>query len=192
MQTKQHIYLVHGYTSNANANWFPDLKEKLSADHTEVHIFNMPDSAHPKEKQWLDFLKNEIDEIKPGSIFIGHSLGCVAILNFLEDRDLQQVASLYLISGFVEETPIDKLAEFVCRKIDYSKFINAVNTRVVIAAKDDDIVPYSYTEILAQKLQAEFILLDEGGHFMDRDGFTRFPFLINKIKQELSAPDQKF
>jgi len=185
MTQPYNIYVVHGYTANSQANWYPDLKNHLESENITVHVFDMPNSHAPVEKEWLDFLEANITNFNDKSIFIGHSLGCVAILRFLEDKSTDNIESLFLVSGFVEDSPILELSEFVKSKIDYSKFIKTIKNRVVISAKDDDIVPYRYSEILAERLNARFKLLEFGKHFIGRDGFTTFPYLINLIQNTI-------
>lgn len=186
MTQSYNIYVVHGYTASSQANWYPDLKNNLASKGIVVHVFDMPNSHNPTEKEWLDFLEAKITNFDEKSIFIGHSLGCVAILRFLEDKNMNNIESLFLVSGFVEDSPISELSEFVKRKINYSKFIETIKNRVVVSAEDDDIIPYQYSEILAKKLNAQFVLLKNGRHFIDRDGFTEFTYLINLVKKQLS------
>jgi len=185
MNKSYNIYVVHGYTASSQANWYPDLKKQLESKKVTVHVFDMPNPHAPIEKEWLDFLETNIANFDTKSIFIGHSLGCVAILNFLENKNTNNIESLYLISGFVEDSPIAELSEFVRRKINYSKFIETIENRVVISAEDDDIVPYQYSEILAKRINAQFRLLKTGKHFIDRDGCTIFPFLLEQIGEIL-------
>ena len=177
------IYVVHGYTANSTSNWFPYLKHNLETEQTKVHVFDMPNSQHPSFDEWINHLEQQITETNQKSIFIGHSLGCVTILNYLMNKNLDQVVSTILVSGFVEQSPIQKLAEFMHQKIDYKKIINGIPNRVIISAQDDDIIPPSYSEELAKKIQAEFILLDHGKHFIDRDGFYEFPLLVDLVKK---------
>lgn len=186
MKEIYNIFVVHGYTANADSNWFPDLKKNLESENIRVHIFNMPHSMSPKEKEWLDFLQCQIGELREKSIFIGHSLGCITILRYLEKLNIQNVESLYLVSGFSEESPIAEISEFVKESIDYPKFINSIKQRYVISAKDDDIIPYLNSEKLAERLEAQFILLDKGKHFIDRDGFNKFPLLIKLVRDNLN------
>lgn len=185
MTQPYNIYVVHGYTANSKANWYPDLKNHLESENITVHIFDMPNSHAPVEKEWLDFLERGITNFDDKSIFIGHSLGCVAILRFLEDKNTDNIESLFLVSGFVEVSPIPELSKFVKEKIDYSKFVETIENRVVLSAEDDDIVPYLYSEVLAKKLNAQFKLLETGKHFIDRDGFTEFPYLINLVQRTI-------
>lgn len=183
MAQPYNIYVVHGYTANSQANWYPDLKNHLESENVAIHIFDMPNSHAPVEKEWLDFLEAKITNFDEKSIYIGHSLGCATILKFLEDKNTDNIESLFLVSGFVENSPIPELSEFVKEKINYAKFIKTISNRIVISAEDDDIIPYQYSEILAKKLNAQFNLLRTGKHFIDRDGFIKFLYLTNLIQE---------
>lgn len=55
--------------------------------------------------------------------------------------------------------------------------------RLTITAKDDDIVPSSATKEMAEKLESELIVLEEGKHFIGRDGYTSFPRIYTEIKK---------
>ncbi len=180
MEQIYNIYVIHGYTANSSSNWFPDLKNNLESENIKVHVFDMPNSQEPNAEEWINHLESNIKQLGEKSIFIGHSLGCVTILNYLANKNIE---SMFLVSGFVEKSPIEVLSEFMKKEIDYSKFIKTIKNRIVISAEDDDIIPYRYSEILAKKLHAKFILLKEGKHFIDRDGFDKFPFLIELIKE---------
>jgi predicted alpha/beta hydrolase family esterase len=178
-----YIYLIHGYTASKNSNWFPSFKKELQHKNVIVNVLEMPNSKAPKLKEWQEYLEKTVPSFNERTIFIGHSLGCVAILNFLNNKNFKNFNGLFLVSGFVEETPIPELSEFVQTKLDYTSIQNQVKNRVSISAKDDDIIPYEYSEKLAQKLDTEFILLDKGKHFIDRDGIYEFPELVNEVKK---------
>lgn len=179
---KYKIYLIHGYTASPEANWFPYLKKELENDTVEIYILNMPNSQNPKLNEWIEHMDNSIKEYDENTIFIGHSLGCVTILNFLAKNSSKKIKGLFLISGFIEDSPIPALLEFVQPVLNYDVIIKLTKNRIVISAKDDDIINYEYSQILAKKIQSKFILLDKGKHFIDRDNFIEFPLLVGKIK----------
>ncbi|WP_196894834.1 RBBP9/YdeN family alpha/beta hydrolase [Aureivirga marina] len=181
-EEKQKIYLIHGYTANPNANWFPHFKKELEKENFEVIIPSMPNSQAPKLKEWEKHLNNEIQYLDEKTILIGHSLGCVSLLHYLNQKNTK-IHSLYLISGFTEKTPIPELQEFVEIDLDYKKIKKSCSKIISISAKDDDIISFKFSEELAIKLESSFHLLNEGKHFIDQDGFTKFPFLIGKIKE---------
>lgn len=179
------IYVIHGYTANSKSNWFPYLKENLKTENVKVHIFDMPNSTHPLFKEWLSHLEGQITETREKSIFIGHSLGCAAILSYLMDKKPQNAESIFLVSGFAEKSPIKELSGFMQKKADYRWIMENIPNRFVISAKDDDIVPSRYSEELAEKIKAQFILLKQGGHFIDRDGFKEFPLLVELVRKAI-------
>ena len=180
---KHNIYLIHGYTASPNSNWFQDLKNSLESDFIKVSILNMPDSQDPKLNDWINYMKNHIKDINEETIFIGHSLGCVSILNFLNQFNTAKIKGVFLISGFIESSPIPELIEFVKPKLNYKYLKEITKTRIAISAIDDDIIPFEYSKTMAEKIDAKFTLLEEGKHFIDRDGFTKFPFLVKEIKK---------
>ncbi|WP_428740869.1 RBBP9/YdeN family alpha/beta hydrolase [Tenacibaculum sp.] len=180
---KHKIYLIHGYTASPDSNWFQDLKNNLENEFINVSILNMPDSQNPKLNGWINHMENHIKDIDEHTIFIGHSLGCVSILNFLNQFKATKIKGLFLISGFVESSPIPELIEFVKPKLNYNHLKEITKTRVAISAIDDDIIPFEYSKIMAEKLDAKFTLLEEGKHFIDRDNFTKFPFLVKEITE---------
>ncbi|WP_133534601.1 RBBP9/YdeN family alpha/beta hydrolase [Tenacibaculum caenipelagi] len=178
---KHNIYLIHGYTASPDSNWFQNFKQSLENDFIEVSILEMPDSLAPKLNDWVSYMENHIKEIDENTIFIGHSLGCISILNFLNKFKTTKIKGLFLISGFVESSPIPELIEFLKPKLNYNHLKEITKTRVAISAIDDDIIPYQYSKTMAEKLDAKFTLLKKGKHFIDRDGFTKFPFLVKEI-----------
>ncbi len=182
---KHTIYLIHGYTASPEANWFPDFRKQLESDTVAVHILKMPNSHQPDFEEWVNHMDNEIIDFDENSIFVGHSLGCVTALNYLSKYSSKKIMGLYMISGFVEGSPIPELLPFVKNVLSYSKLIKQAAIRVAITAKDDDIVPYQYSTILAEKLEADLTILETGKHFIDRDGFTAFPLLIKQIKETI-------
>lgn len=183
MRQKTRIYIVHGYTASPRSHWFPWLKEQFDSADVEVHILDMPDSADPKLDKWMDHLRNSATEINENTIFIGHSLGCVTSLKFIVENN-QKIKGIVLVSGFIDSSPLPELQEFVDEKLDCEAVKRLVSHRVAIAAKDDDIVPYNYTKEMASKLDTDFYLLDEGKHFLDRDGYLDLPIVkveLNKM-----------
>ena len=179
---KYKIYLIHGYMSSPEANWFPYLKKELECENVEVSILRIPNSKHPKFNEWIDHLDNTIKDYNEKTLFIGHSLGCVTLLNFLAKRSSKKIKGLFLISGFIEDCPIPEILEFVKPTINYETITKLTKHRTVISAKNDIVISFKYSQILAEKIDSEFILLNEGKHFTCKDNVTEFPFLVDKIK----------
>jgi len=180
---KTQVYLIHGYTASKTSNWFPSFKKELQSEKVDVIILDMPNSKNPQFNEWIGHIEKSIKNYDENSIFIGHSLGCVTLLNYLNINRLNSVKGLFLVSGFIEETPIPELEQFVQSELDFEYIINLTKNRIAISAIDDDIISHEYSQRMADKLNATFILLNEGKHFIDRDNFVNFPFLVNEVKK---------
>ncbi|QXE18516.1 alpha/beta hydrolase [Clostridium sp. 001] len=184
------IYVIHGYTSSNQAEWFPWLKEQFKNSPVKIHIPNMPDSDNPHLEPWLKHLRKNVLDIDENTIFIGHSLGCVTALRYILEKNIK-IKGAILVSGFINENPMEKqtegLQEFVDGPLDIARIKSLVQSRIVITAKDDDIVPTKATQKLAKELDANLMILSSGKHFIARDGYIDFPVLLNEIQNLINA-----
>lgn len=183
------IYLIHGFTASSKANWFPWLKEQLQKNGIALIVPDMPNTNDPHLLPWLQKLEETAKDINENSIFIGHSLGCITALHFILKRNIKIKAAI-LVSGFMEENPMgiqkDGLSEFMEETIDLETLKCLIPNRVMITAVDDDIVPTAATKKMGEKLEARLIELSGGKHFIDRDGFTEFPEVLEVLKELIS------
>lgn len=178
------IYVIHGYTSSSQSEWFPWLKKQFKNSPVKIDILNMPDSGDPHLEAWLNHLRKNVLNIDENTIFIGHSLGCVTALRYILEKNIK-IKGAILVSGFINENPMDEqtesLQEFVEAPLDIARIKNLISSRIVITATDDDIVPTEATQKLAEALDANLIILSSGKHFIARDGYTDFPVLLNEM-----------
>lgn len=187
--TKQ-VYIIHGYGASPASHWFPWLKEKLIADNHQVLVLQMPNSSDPKKEEWLETLANKIKNLDDNTYFITHSLGSITLLNYLEQLDpLPNFGAFILVAGFSE--PLSSLPSslnpFTLKKVDYKKIISVTNSRAVIAAKDDYIVPFALSQNLSNQLDASFYPVEKGGHFRGDDGFITFPLIYDILNNMMKT-----
>lgn len=178
------VYIVHGFTASSRSNWFPWLKEHLEKEGVRAVIPDMPDTMDPHLEPWLSTLRSCATQMDAATVFVGHSLGCVTALRFILERGVK-IRGAVLVSGFIGKNPMKEqregLLEFVEPKLDIPQLKELIPARVVITARDDDIVPAESTRDLARKLDASLIWLGKGGHFIDRDGYTQHPVVLEEI-----------
>ncbi|WP_445491717.1 RBBP9/YdeN family alpha/beta hydrolase [Niallia sp. 03133] len=180
------IYIIHGYGASPANHWFPWLKEKLITDGNQVSVLHLPNSSDPKKEEWLETLADNIKNSDNNTYFVAHSLGSITLLNYLDQLDpLPSFGGFILVSGFSEPlSPLPSLDPFTDKKVDDKKIISATNSRAVIAAKNDYIVPFQLSQNLSKQLDASFYPVEKGGHFLEDDGFTTFPLvydILNKM-----------
>ncbi|EAM0196211.1 serine hydrolase family protein [Campylobacter coli] len=165
------IYIVHGYDSDENYGFLPSVAKNLKAKNHEVLLLSFPNAFSPK-----------LDE---NTFFITHSLGGVAVLDFLNSLDERtKIGGVIMVAPFDE--PLAKLPilnDFIKPKLDYKKLDNMIIHKIIISAKDDKVVPTWMSENLAKKLNAKFIRTPNGGHFMESEGFKDLPLVIEELER---------
>lgn len=177
------VYIVHGYTANADKHWFPWLEQELEKCGVSCERLNMPDSANPSLDGWLNHLAQNV-ELTDQTVFVGHSLGCIAILNFLA-KNYAKIKGAVFVSGFYQ--PVANLPELAAFT-NYYAILPSVSSfpSYVVSALDDNIVNHQYSDALAQHLRADYIRLNQGGHFLDREGVTELPVVLELVKKLLA------
>ncbi|WP_304509915.1 RBBP9/YdeN family alpha/beta hydrolase [Anaerotignum sp.] len=178
-------YFIHGFTASSKANWFPWLKNELQNNGIQLIVPDMPNTNDPHLLPWLQKIEDVAKELNDNTIFIGHSLGCIAMLQFILKKNIK-IKGVILVSGFMDENPMvvqkEGLSQFVEEPLDVEQVKALIPHRVVITAIDDDIVPSVATKKMAERLGAQLIERSNGKHFIDRDGFTQFPEVLDLIK----------
>jgi uncharacterized protein len=183
------VYIIHGYGASPTNHWFPWLKEKLVADDHQVSVLHMPNSSDPKKEEWLETLANNIKNVDNNTYFVTHSLGSITLLNYLEQLDpLPSFGGFILVSGFSESlSSLPSLNPFTVKEVDYKKIISATHSRAVIAAKDDSIVPFQFSQSLSKQLNTSFYPIEKGGHFLEDDGFFTFPLVHDVLNNMMKT-----
>ncbi|PPU08520.1 hydrolase [Xanthomonas arboricola] len=179
------VYIVHGYSASPYRHWFPWLKQELEKQGVVVSIVTLPSPDSPRPDDWQRALEVQIESMDENTYFVAHSLGGIALLKYLETAGGASVIGGYvLVSGFNDGLPIlPQLDDFAKPDIDYEKISRISGHRLVIAAADDTIVPHALSERMARSLDAKFISVQHGGHFLDSDGFTEFPLVLDELRQ---------
>ncbi len=177
------IYMFHGYTSNANDHWFPWLENRVETElHRPFKKLNFPDSDHPVEQAWDQYCDANIDP-EDGMTLVGHSLGCIQVLHYLDQHDVHNV-NVLLVSGFDEPIwTLPELDSFTEHPVDYTGILPKIRKVAVISAINDDSVPYPYTLTLARHLYAKFVLMPSGHHFTDTGKDKQLPVVFEELKQ---------
>lgn len=177
------VFIVHGYTASPQSNWFPWLKEKLESCGIHVEVLAMPDPHQPEPAVWDAAMDNLVRDHDERTFLLGHSLGCITILRQLSRLPLSsRVGGILLVSGF--DQPLHTLPEldpFMQPGYDPAHIMTLAPQRVVVASRDDAIVPYRYCQHLSEQLAAPLYSLEHGGHFLDRDGFLTLPLVHDRL-----------
>ena len=180
------IFVLHGYSASIDDHWFLDLKHQIEDEHTTVTLIPFPDSEHPDVDAWQKVLDQHIPVVNENTYFVAHSLGVITLLHFLQRHDYQNVGGMILVSGFSgtisDFSPLD--AYITKSKVDTNYFHN-VKKKLVYLSDNDDLVPPKLTIQFAKEIDAPYVTVPNGGHFLGREGYTTFPQVVSSLKEML-------
>lgn len=188
----QRIFLIHGWTGRPTNDFFPWAKEALQKQGYEVFVPELPNPDYPKIKPWIEKIKEVVGKPQPDDIFIGHSLGCMGILQYLQTLpDDTKVSKVILIAGFEKlkdaafEVPEDRVIFKPWKEapMDYEKVKKMAGSWIALFSDNDPSVSYEDNyKVFKDKLGAKIILQHNMGHFNQGSGVRKLPILLELVK----------
>jgi hypothetical protein len=176
------VVIVHGYGGEPMHGWRPWLKHELEAKGFTVSVPAMPSPNEPRAEEWVATIDREVGDAGEDCILVGHSLGCVAILRYLENAK-RKVAGAVMVAGFVggmsEEFSV--LANFLDAPVNWQRVKKMCPKSTAIFSDNDPYVPLSQEVIFREKLGAKTMILHARGHFSSSEGTTELPEALSAV-----------
>ena|SRR3989344_4684877 len=194
-QPIRRVFLIHGWEGSPNNHWFPWLSRELGEYGFSVFAPAMPNTACPKVSEWVEHLQRVVVNPDKDTYFVGHSIGCQAILRFLEKLPAsQKVGGVVFIGGWFtlmnletqEEKDIAK--PWLETQIDFEKVKRHTKKFIAIFSDNDEVVPLENKELFEERLGASTVVEHQKGHFYKSDGVTELPSALSAV---LELADQK-
>ena len=187
------VHVVHGFDSAPENNWFPWLRERLSADGVEVTAVRLPDAAHPDRRAWeaalADSLGGGVDGgggvggVDERTSIVAHSLGCITTLRYLASLPGEwRLRRLVMVAGFLEPLPaLPELDGYLAGGAETRGLAGHIGRVAVLASDDDPTVPAAHTRHLARALGTVPTIVKGVGHFTTDDGVTALPEVLDLL-----------
>ena len=175
--------IVHGWDGSPKEPLHQWLKKELEEKGWEVEIPKMPTPEEPTIEGWVSKLYDySIDE---NTYFIGHSIGCQAIMRYL-DRIEGKVGGLIFLAPWthlqsLEPEEQETAAPWLESAIDFDRVKEKTNKITCIFSDNDPYVPLTEKEVFELMLDAETLVLKKKGHFTQEDGVTELPIILEKL-----------
>lgn len=167
---KKKVIFVPGYyvsSPTEPTDWPAWLGKELEKNGFDFYYMSMPDPAYPEVNAWVDFLLNQNFEIDENTYLVGHSLGCITALRFLEKLPEGSVlGGCILISGFCTMPKIPILSDFCFLPLDFTKVKSHSQEFVSVVSDNDHLIPNELSQELSNKLGARTIVEHNKGHFI--------------------------
>jgi predicted alpha/beta hydrolase family esterase len=203
MDANKTILIVHGWMGNSNRDWMRWLGAQLRERGFRVIVADMPFANAPIPFLWVLYLKRIVGTIDKNTFFVGHSIGCQAIMRMLANQDQECggaifVAGWFLIKDFSKvrseffpnENFGTKLYTMAAQAViarwespfGYENLKKVLPRSIAILSNTDRIVDEKINAKLFQEnLGSEIISIANGGHFTAREGFKEFPRLLDEV-----------
>lgn len=179
---KKRVFVIHCWEGRPDYAWYPWLKKELEGHGFEVFVPAMPETDTPTFEKWLAHLVKTAGELRETDIFIGHSLGCITILHFLEGlKKGEKVGGVIFVAGFTDNLGYQELNSFFATPINFEKIKSRCEKFIVIHSDNDPYVPLKHGGIFKEKLGAKLIKMHKMKHFSGDDGITELPVVLEEL-----------
>jgi len=183
-------FLIHGWGGKPGGGFRPWLKKELEKRGYQVETFAMPESETPQIEKWVPFLVSNITSPDEETVIIGHSMGAVAALLYLQKlSESIKIDKVILIAGSFKKinelTPAKKLIAkpWFQAELDYEKIKNSAKSIIAFYSDDDPWVPIENAEI-PKKLGAKIIIEHNMRHYNEEAGIKEVPDILKEIISE--------
>jgi predicted alpha/beta hydrolase family esterase len=191
----ERAFIIHGYLGYPEEAWLPWLKAKLEQRGYQVWLPAMPHPARPAIPEWIDFIAKLVGEPDGKTVMIAHSLGCQAVLHYLETlgEKSKSVGQTVLVAGRFPSGMSPEQAEkkiggdeilkpWLAARVDPEKVGRAAGKCTVILSDDDPYVPIEEAKASFQGNLTATIITEHGkGHFNEDDKITELPSALNAV-----------
>ncbi|MEK7101543.1 MAG: alpha/beta hydrolase [Patescibacteria group bacterium] len=185
------VYVVHGWGSSPNEPCISWIREQLEKKGYTAEALIMPNTDTPVIKEWVEKLREVVQNPDRSTYFIGHSIGGQAIMRFLAGLPGGSKIGgvVFLASWFVlkalEDEEAEKIAKpWVDTPIDFESLKQKTSHYVLILSDDDPWVPVDTTKKQFEKnVGAKVIIEHHKGHFTEEDGITEVPMVIKEVEK---------
>src|SRR3989338_7844944 len=142
------VFIVHGWEGSPKSDWFTWLKFELEKRKFIVEVLAMPDSDAPVIGSWISFLDKKVKRLDEKTYFIWHSIGCQAILRYLEKipKNIKVggcvfVAGWFSLKGLESKEEWEIAKPWLETKINFKKIKKHTKKFVAIFSDNDPWVP---------------------------------------------------
>ena len=186
------LIVVPRWSGRPQDDWYPWLQEELAELEPLVYepviVANMPEPEKPTISSWVNRLEEVVGidaaEIEQ-TVLVGHSVGCQAVLRFLERLpDGVAVAGTLLVAGWLDVDQVwDAIRPWVETPIDSSR-VRAATDRMVVLLSDNDPFTADYAAN-GQRWEREYdatVYVESGMHHFNGE---KQPSVLERLTTDL-------
>ena len=184
------IYLIHGWGAKGEEGFRLWLKQELEKLGFEVVAFDLPNRDVPNPSEWLDFMHKNISLKNPEQvILLGHSLGGLAVLRFLEklpanikiNKAILVAPVIKDVTSVTEEDWRDVFVPWSTGEFDYKKINNSAEKIIAFFSDNDRFIPLESANIVKDNLDAVVFIEHNKDHYSTPHKSVEVQSILNAI-----------
>lgn len=166
------IIIIHRWEGGSGDDWRPWLKLELEKLGYKVQVPDMPDTNAPVIEKWVSKIKEIVGEPDGDTYFIGHSIGCQAILRYLQTIDNSVGGALFVAGWFNLENLEDEESTEIAKpwietSIDVQKIKKVLPKSILLISKDDPYGAFQKNIDMFSQFVTHTCVFDNAGHFTE-------------------------
>lgn len=180
------IFLIHRWSGGPSDDWRPWLKAELDKLGHQVFAPEMPDTDLPVIEKWVRKLSEDVGTPDSDTYFVGHSIGCQAILRYLETISTPVGGAVFVAGWFnlknLESEGISAIAKPWIETPISVESVKAVLPQSTLIISSND--PYGCLDENQKRfaeLVTKTVVVRDAGHFTEDDGFKTLPLALEEI-----------
>lgn len=182
------VILVHRWSGGSEDDWRPWLKGELEQRGFEVLAPEMPDTDTPVIEKWVRRLEEVVGVPDADTYFIGHSIGCQAILRYLETIDTPVGGAIFVAGWFALENLEDEESKKIAKPwietpIDAEKIKKVLPRSVLIISKDDPYGAFEENTRRFGEFVTQSVVLPHAGHITD----AKVPAILDQFLEKFGV-----
>jgi len=180
------IILIHGFNADPDKNFHPWLHEELQSKGFEVVCprLNLVAGQELNMPEIMEEMKRQIGYLTGDDILLGHSLGALLMLQYLEAAEMTETPRAVILVAAPWKVLRPELRQLFVDELDADVIMWKAKEFVVVHSKDDNLVPLEHGKKLAESIRARFIEREKDDHYMG----TEYPVLRDLILEIAGTP----
>lgn len=188
------VFIIHKWMGTPSSDWYRWLGSELEKRGMAVTVPAMPNTNDPKIGEWISCLRSEVGEPDNDTYLVGHSMGCQAILRYMEGLPTGiKIGGVLLVAGFTNVKPgaVAKGEELIIKPwietgIDLHEAAAHSGKIVSIFSDNDPYVSLDDADKFKNELGSEVIIIPGAGHFTKADGYGELHVALNELLKMIS------
>lgn len=187
------VYIVPRWSGNKHSDWYDWFDDQVSARFgATVTALDMPHWNAPAIEEATAFLVKQIPFLDESVLLVGHSVGCQAILRFLQKRKTEnpaiRVGGVLLVAAWfgVDESWDTVMPWLDNENLDYPLLRDRISQKRVLVS-DNDPFTSAYArnaDLWRERLEAEVTICPQRAHFnqaIEPDVLAEFTLMMQAI-----------